>query len=119
MSKQKQIKEPQIIKGKVFAILSYLSIFCIIPLVFFSVKNGFIAEGSKEHNFVFKHAKQGLVIFVCEVAVFIIHIILGQWILRLGMFILGVLSFVGIVAVLKGQHIKLPIVSDIADTISL
>jgi len=102
-------KEPdQIVEGKVFAILSYLSILCIIPLVF-----------KKENPFVLAHSKQGLVIFVGEVALFIVHIILGLFILKLGSFILGVLSFAGIVAVLQGKYIKLPIISDIAEKITL
>ena len=104
--KRKTTDNDAVTEGKIFAILSYLSIFCIIPLVF------------KKHNeFVLEHAKQGLIIFVGEVAVFIVHIILGTWLLRLGMFALGVLSFIGIIAVLKGETIKLPIVSEIAEKI--
>jgi len=68
-------EDQQITEGKMFAILSYLSILCILPLVF-----------KKENSFVLQHGKQGLVIFLGEVAVFIVHIILGQWIFRLGMF---------------------------------
>lgn len=101
-------QDNQVNEGKVFAILSYLSIFCIIPLVF-----------QKDNPFVLKHGKQGLVIFVGQVAFFIVHIIFGIWILKLGMFVLGVLSFVGIIAVLRGQYIKLPLISDIADSIYL
>ena len=104
--KRKATDNDSITEGKIFAILSYLSILCIVPLVF-----------KKENDFVLEHAKQGLIIFVGEVAVFIVHIILGTWLLRLGMFILGVLSFIGIIAVLKGETIKLPIVSEIADKI--
>ena len=98
----------QINDGKIYAILSYLSILCVIPLAM-----------KKENPFVLKHGKQGLVIFVAEAAVFILHIILGQWIFQLGMFVLGVLSFIGIIAVLKGEYVKLPVVADIADQITL
>lgn len=106
MNKRKVTEKSHVTEGKIFAILSYLSIFCIIPLVF-----------KKDNEFVLKHGKQGLVIFVAEVAIFIAHIIMGAWILRLGMFILGVFSFIGIIAVLKGEYIKLPIVSEVADKI--
>ena len=106
--KKSQSKDQHILEGKIFAIISYLSILCIIPLVF-----------KKDNPFVLKHSKQGLILFLGEVAVFIIHIILGLWILKLGMFVLGVLSFIGIVAVLNGQYLKLPIVSNVADKISL
>lgn len=108
MSKSSGSQQKQIIDGKIFAVLSYLSILCIIPLVF-----------KKENQFVLSHGKQGLVIFVGEVAVFITHIILGQWILKLGMFIFGVFSFIGIVYVLKGEYVKMPGISDIAEKITL
>ena len=90
MNKDASSTDPQILEGKVFAILSYLSILCIIPLVL-----------KKDNAFVLKHGKQGLILFLGEVAIFIIHIILGLWILRLGMFVLGVLSFVGLIAALQ------------------
>lgn len=101
-------EDKEILEGKVYAILSYLSIFCIIPLVL-----------KKDNKFVLFHGKQGLVIFVAEVAVFIVHILLGTWLLKLGMFCLGVLSFIGILAVLKGDSIKLPVVADLAEKITL
>jgi fumarate reductase subunit D len=97
-----------IIEGKPLALLSYLSILCILPLIF-----------KKENEFVLRHAKQGLIIFVGEVAVFIAHIVLGVWVLKLGMFILGVMSFVGIIYVLRGLYVELPFVTEIADKITL
>ncbi len=108
MNKRPGSETEQILEGKIFAVLSYLSILCIIPLVF-----------KKENPFVLRHGKQGLVIFLGEVAVFIIHIVLGDWILRLGIFVFGVISFIGIVAVLKGRDIDLPVVSGIAQKITL
>jgi fumarate reductase subunit D len=97
-----------VLEGKVIAILSYLSILCIIPLLF-----------KRSNLFVLTHSKQGLVIFVAEVAIFILHIILGMWFLKLGMFILLTLSFIGLLAVLRGQYIQMPIVSSIAEKITL
>ena len=97
-----------ILEGKVFAMLGYLSILCIIPLIL-----------KKENRFVLKHAKQGLVIFVAEVAVFILHILLGVWVFKIGMFICGVASFIGILASLRGHYVKLPFVSEIARSIHL
>jgi len=108
MTKQAKHEDKKILEGKVFAILSYLSGLCIIPLVF-----------KKDNPFALHHGKQGLVIFVGEVAIFIAHIPLGQWIWELGIFILGVYSFIGIIAVLKGEYIKLPIVFPIAEKITL
>lgn len=108
MSKNRAPSQAVINDGKVLALLSYLSICCVIPLVF-----------KKDNSFVMAHGKQGLVIFVCEVAVFILHIILGQWVLKIGMFVLGVLSFIGIIHVLMGRFVELPIFSKIADQIIL
>ena len=108
MAKSQSNKDQQILEGKVFAILSYLSILCIIPLVF-----------KRDNAFVLKHGKQGLILFLGEVAVFIIHIILGLWILRLGMFILGVFSFIGLIASLQGRDADLPIISKLASSVTL
>jgi fumarate reductase subunit D len=108
MNKRQSDKDQQILEGKVFAILSYLSILCIIPLVL-----------KKDNPFVLKHGKQGLILFLGQVAVFILHIILGLWILRLGTFVLGVMSFLGLIAVLQGRDAELPVVSRLANSITL
>ena len=108
MNKKQNSNDQQILEGKIFAILSYLSILCIIPLLF-----------KKDNPFVLKHGKQGLILFLGEVAVFIVHIILGQWILRLGMFVFGVLSFIGLIAALQGRDADLPIVSKLANSVTL
>ena len=108
MTRTQNKNDPVVIEGKVFAILSYLSILCIVPLIL-----------KKDNAFVLSHGKQGLVIFVGEVTVFIAHIVLGIWILRFGFFVLGVLSLWGIIEVLRGRYIKLPVISDIADKITL
>lgn len=108
MGKKLPCESTQVLEGKIFAVLAYLSILCILPLIF-----------KKNNAFVLQHGKQGLVIFVGEVAVFILHIMLGVWFLRLGIFVLGVLSFIGLMAALKGVYIRLPIVSNIADNIIL
>lgn len=94
-------------EGKIFAILSYLSILCIIPLIL-----------KKDNEFVLAHGKQGLVIFVAQVGVFILSIPF-QGFLQLGLFILFVMSFIGIIAVLRGQYIELPVISKVADKITL
>ena len=108
MDTVKSSNEQDINEGKIFAILAYLSILCIIPLLF-----------KKDNDFVLVHGKQGLVIFVGQVGVFILHIILGPWFLKLGMFILLVFSFIGIISALTGRYIALPVVAKIADKITL
>ena len=105
----KPIKDDQqIVEGKVWAVLAYLSIFCILPLIF-----------QKNNSYVLFHGRQGIVLFVAEATIFILHILLGTWILRLGMFLCGVCSLIGIMGTLKGQHYKIPFIADIAEKISL
>ena len=108
MSQLSAPTEKEITEGKVFALLGYLSILCIIPLVF-----------KRENSFVLHHAKQGLVLFVGEVAVLIIQIILGELVFRLGMFVLGVFSFCGLVYVLQGKQIRLPFIAEWADQLTI
>ena len=108
MVRRKSSNNPEVSEGKIYAVLAYLSIFCIIPLIL-----------KKDNGFVLKHGKQGLVLFVGEVGAFILHIILGTWILKLGTFVFGVLSFIGIILVLQGKYAELPVVADIADKITL
>jgi len=108
MVRRSKRQDTPVAEGKVFAILAYLSILCIIPLLL-----------KKENPFVLAHGKQGLVLFLGEVGVFIVHILLGSWILRLGMFVLLAMSFVGIIAVLRGRTIDLPVASGIAKKITL
>jgi uncharacterized membrane protein len=94
-------------EGKIFAILGYLWILCIIPLVF-----------KKENSFVLNHSRQGLVIFVGVVAIFIFSIVF-PWLLRPGLFLAGILSLWGILEALQGKDLRIPFVRDYADKITL
>lgn len=100
-------KDNDVLEGKIYAILAYLSILCIIPLIM-----------KKENAFVLFHGKQGLVIFVGEVAVFISSIVF-PWLFKPGIFILFALSFLGIIAVLQGRYLRLPVITNISEKITL
>jgi len=93
---------------RVLTLLAYFPFLCIIPLL---VK--------KDDAFVLAHGKQGLVIFVAEVGVFILSIILPAVIMKVGMFVLLVLAFMGMLAVLNGKTVQLPVVSRLAEKIIL
>ena len=95
-------------EGKMFAFLSYIPVACVIPLIF-----------KKENPFVLQHGKQGLVLFVSEVAVFVLHIILGVWFLRLGLLVFGLLSCVGMIHTIKGQAFRIFFIDEIAQKIVL
>lgn len=105
---KKSAEDKQTLDGKIFAVLSYLSILCIIPLIF-----------KKDNTFALEHGKQGLVLFVAEVTSFILHILLGVWFLYLTRLIFGFYSLVGIVKVFQGKYVNLFIVSNLARKISL
>jgi uncharacterized membrane protein len=102
------VSSQQILEGKIFALLSYLAILCIIPLVI-----------KRDNPFVLAHGKQGLVLFVGEVAVFVASIILPMILIKLVYFLFGLLSLWGIVESLRGNFIKMPVVSEIAEKIIL
>ena len=107
MSQPQSFFKEDIIDGKMYAVLSYLSILCIIPLI---VK--------KKNSFVLVHGKQGLVLFVVEVGTLIISIVL-PWILSPVIFITMILSFWGMIAAIRGATVELPLVSGVAKKIDL
>lgn len=92
--------------SNLIAILSYLSILVFIPY--------FMAENNQ---FVKYHAKQGLILFIIEVAVSVLSMFLGfsmlgiinilMYLINLGLI---VLSIIGIVNVIKGEMKPLPII---------
>ena len=102
--------ETEIQEGKFFAIISYLSFLCIISLVL-----------KKENKFALYHAKQGLVLFVFEVGSFILTIIpiLGGVVKILGLIVFILASLWCILQVLMGNYNRLPVISEIADKITI
>ena len=101
---------PEVQEGKFFALISYLSFLCIFSLV---LKN--------DNKFAVFHGKQGLVLFVFEVATFLISIIpiLGAFLGRIGIVVFGLTSLWQILQVLMGNYSRIPIISDIAGQIVL
>ena len=96
-----------ILEGKMYAVLAYLSIFCIVPLIF-----------KKDNVFVLGHGRQGLVLFVAEVAAMVISIVF-PWAFRPFLFILFGFSFWGMVMAIRGQGVELPIIARIAEKITI
>ena len=96
--------------GKIFAVLSYLWILCFIPLLL-----------KKDNKFAVFHAKQGLVLFIAEIALWIVRIvpILGWFISIVGSLLCGILALVGIVQALMGKYWKMPILGDYAEKIKI
>jgi len=102
--------EHEIQDGKFFAAISYISFLCVAALLF-----------KKYNKFAVYHAKQGLVIFVLEIVGFILSIIpsIGGIIGTLVIVVFGLLSIWGIIQSLLGNYFRIPLVSDMADSINL
>ena len=89
--------DPIVKEGKLFAMVAYLWILCLIPLFL-----------KKDNKFALFHGKQGLVLFIGEIALKIIAIIplLGWFVASLGLLVFGIFSIVGIVQALMGNYWK-------------
>jgi fumarate reductase subunit D len=95
---------------KIFAVISYLWILCFIPLLM-----------KKGNKFIMFHAKQGLVLFICSLAVWIIGIVpfIGGLIGLLGSLLWGIISIIGMVQALMGNSWEIPLLGEYAKKISL
>lgn len=104
------IEDKEITEGKFFAIISYVSFLCVITLAL-----------KKTNKFALYHARQGLVLFVAEVAAFILSIIpfLGWLIGVFGYALFLLISIWGIIQAAQGIYCRIPVVSKIADKIVL
>jgi uncharacterized membrane protein len=108
MEEQKEVQEQNnpeekdINENKGIAILSYLGILCLIPLLL-----------KKESKFAMFHAKQGLVLTIGWFFVWFPFIGQLLW------FVLAIFTIWGIINVLSGKYTKLPLVADLAARINI
>ncbi len=112
---EKVVEEKKEDKNVVMALLCYLGILIIIPLV----------TDAKKEPYVKFHIKQGIILLITSVAIWIASVILAfvpilGWIIVLlawiGMLILVIM---GIVNSLTGKENKLPVVGQFADKIKM
>src|SRR5271157_883377 len=103
----RKFSKEDVLEGKMYAVLAYLSIFCIVPLI---VK--------KNNAFVLSHGRQGLVLFVFEAATLVVSIVF-PWVFRPFLFILFGFSFWGMVTAICGQWVELPLIARIAEKITI
>jgi len=103
-------KDKDIEENKVVAALSYIGMLCLIALL---VK--------KESKFAQFHGKQGLVLFIGWVSLWIIGMIpfIGWIIFFVGAIVLLVLSILGLTQTLSGNYWKIPFLSQYAEKIKL
>ena len=109
MSTEPQRQSQEVLEGKAYAILAYLWILCLVPLIL-----------KKDNKFALFHARQGLVLFIGELVMGLVGIIpvLGWLVAFFGTILFGVMSLVGIVQVLQGNFWKMPVAGEIAEKIA-
>ena len=100
----------EIQEGKFFAVISYISFLCIVTML---VK--------RDNKFALYHAKQGLVLFILEVAGFILSIIplLGMVIRTVGFLAALLVSLWCIIQAATGTYNRIYFISDIAEKITI
>ena len=102
--------DQEIKEGKFFAIISYLGFLCVVALAL-----------KKNNKFSLFHAKQGLIIFVLEVAAFVLSVIpFFGWVIGVfGYALFLLVSLWGMLQAFSGQYYRIPLVSKMADNIVL
>ncbi len=89
-------------ENKAITVLSYLGILCLVPLLL-----------KKDSKFAKFHARQGLILTIGWVFSWLPFI---GWILSV---ILAIFAIWGIINVLNGKYVALPIVGDLAEKINI
>ncbi|MBU1083705.1 MAG: hypothetical protein ABIG55_04095 [Candidatus Omnitrophota bacterium] len=110
MEEQKKEKDAVGSEKSLYGALSYVSIFCLVPIFM-----------KKEDEFIRFHARQGLMLFLLEVGIWIVSVLplFGGIIHTLGMLICGVVSLTAIVQVLMGKKWKIPVIGEWAENIKI
>ena len=85
--------------------MSYLGILCFVPMLM-----------NKDDEYVYFHAKQGLVIWMWSVlAIFCLYLPgIGKWLFSISVFGVFVYSVVGVLSVVFNRAWKLPFVHSIS-----
>jgi len=96
--------------NKVIAAIGYLCILFLVPLL-----------GAKNSPYAQFHAKQGLMLFVGWVVVWVIGLIpiLGWIIGFLGTILLAVISLIGLIKALQGEAWEVPFLANLAKQLKI
>ncbi len=92
---------------RLYGLLAYCSLLCLIPLII-----------RKENDFLLFHGRQGLALFLCEMAVFVVSIVL-PWLMQPFLFLFALFSFWGMLKALSGKKFKLPFVFPLSERLVL
>jgi uncharacterized membrane protein len=96
--------------NKAMAAIAYLGILCLIPLL-----------GKKDSPYAQHHAKQGLILVIAWLILFVLNIIpvFGQLVWFIGSIVLLILSIMGIVKALNGEWWEVPVIGQYAKQLKL
>lgn len=99
---------------KVMGAIAYLGILFLVPLL-----------AKKDSKFAMFHAKQGMVLFIVEVILWILQFILVAtiygllflgWIIWIIWLIVGIFALIGLIQALNGKYWKLPVLGGWAES---
>lgn len=98
-------KNMQMPKIDHMALLSYLSVLCLVPMIF-----------RRDDAFINFHARQGLVLWVWSVlAIFSLHIpVIGAFFFSSSVFAIMLLSVVGLISVLLAKTWSIPVIGPLS-----
>lgn len=99
------ITAEQGVRARILAVMCYLGILCMVPLVL-----------NRDDQYVYFHAKQGLVLWIWGViAIFVLFIPgIGKLLFSASMMAILVFSSIGLLSVLLGKAWRLPGVYSLA-----
>jgi uncharacterized membrane protein len=107
MDKPRDNSPKKVEEDRVYALLAYCFILCIVPLL-----------NKKDNAFVLFHSRQGLALFLCEMAVFVVSIVF-PWLMKPFLFVFALLSFWGMIKALKREQFKLPFIYPLSERLVL
>ncbi len=104
-------EEKKVIRaGKIYAVISYLSFLCFIPLLM-----------KKKNHFAAFHAKQGLCLFLTWLVLLVISVIpfFGHIIGFIGNVVVIILAIQGIIHALNGEYWEMPFFGEKAKELNI
>ena len=105
-----ELKSPLSDDNKAFAVLSYLGLLSLIPLLL-----------KKNNEYIQFHARQGFVLAIAEIAACFLNIIpfIGPIFWMILSFVFVIVSIVGIIKALEGEKWEIPVLSEYAKKIKI
>ncbi|MBF0123307.1 MAG: hypothetical protein HQL21_07905 [Candidatus Omnitrophica bacterium] len=107
MRKEVLDKIRNIEEERLYALVGYCFLLCVVPLLF-----------KKDSDFAVFHGRQGLALFLCEMVIFIVSILL-PWIMKPFLFVFAVFSLWGMIKALQGERFKLPLIYAFSERVVL